>query len=100
VIRIGPGYAIPNPNYTDDEPWSSPKDPIRYIPLQVQEGDYAIFLREQAVEVNSREKSTSSFPSPPSSWSSGTGCAKNNPPAVSFRFQKGQRILSSEFRFL
>ena len=51
VIRIGPGYAIPNPNYTDDEPWSSPKDPIRYIPLQVQEGDYAIFLREQAVEV-------------------------------------------------
>ena len=56
VIKMGPGYAIPNPNYTDDEPWTSPKDPIRYIPLQVKEGDYAIFLREQAVEVEFEEK--------------------------------------------
>ena len=56
VIKIGPGYAIPNPNYTDDEPWTSPKDPIRYIPLQVKEGDYAIFLREQALEVEFEEK--------------------------------------------
>lgn len=56
VIKIGPGYAIPNPNYTDDEPWLAPKNPIRYIPLQVKEGDYAIFLREQAVEVEFEEK--------------------------------------------
>ncbi|MGA9119136.1 MAG: co-chaperone GroES family protein [Bacteroidota bacterium] len=55
VIKVGPGFAIPNPNYTDDEPWSSPKDPIRYIPLQVREGDYAIFLREQAIEVEFEE---------------------------------------------
>jgi len=51
VIRVGPGYPIPNPNYTEDEPWSTPKDPMRYIPLQAKEGDYAIFLREQGVEV-------------------------------------------------
>jgi co-chaperonin GroES (HSP10) len=51
VVKVGPGYPIPNPNYTDDEPWSPPKDPMRYIPLQAQEGDYAIFLREQAIEV-------------------------------------------------
>jgi chaperonin GroES len=56
VIKVGPGFAIPNPNYNDDEPWSSPKDPIRYIPLQVREGDYAIFLREQAIEVEFEEK--------------------------------------------
>jgi len=51
VVRVGPGYPIPNPNYTEDEPWSTPKDPMRYIPLQAKEGDYAIFLREQGVEV-------------------------------------------------
>jgi chaperonin GroES len=56
VIKVGPGYAIPNPNFTDDEPWSTPRDPIRYIPLQVKEGDYAIFLREQAIEVEFEEK--------------------------------------------
>ncbi len=51
VVKVGPGYPIPNPNYTEDEPWSTPKDPMRYIPLQAREGDYAIFLREQAIEV-------------------------------------------------
>jgi len=51
VVRVGPGYPIPNPNYTEDEPWSTPKDPMRYIPLQAREGDYAIFLREQGIEV-------------------------------------------------
>lgn len=51
VIKVGPGYPIPNPNYTEDEPWSSPKDPMKYIPLQAKEGDYAIFLRDQGIEV-------------------------------------------------
>ena len=56
VAKVGPGYVIPNPNFTDDEPWASPKDPMRYIPLQTREGDYAIFLREQAIEVEFEEK--------------------------------------------
>jgi co-chaperonin GroES (HSP10) len=51
VMKVGPGYPIPNPNYTDDEPWTSPKEPMKYIPLQAKEGDYAIFLREQGVEI-------------------------------------------------
>jgi chaperonin GroES len=51
VIKVGPGYPIPNPNYTEDEPWSSPKDPMRYIPLQAKDGDLAVFLREQAIEM-------------------------------------------------
>jgi chaperonin GroES len=56
VIKVGPGYPIPNPNYSEDEPWSTPKDPMRYIPLQAREGDYALFLREQAVEVEFEER--------------------------------------------
>jgi chaperonin GroES len=56
VVKVGPGYPVPNPNYTDDEPWSKPKDPARYIPLQVKEGDTALFLRDQAIEVEFEEK--------------------------------------------
>jgi co-chaperonin GroES (HSP10) len=56
VMKVGPGYPIPNPNYTEDEPWSSPKDPMKYIPLQVKEGDYAIFLRDQGVEVEFEDR--------------------------------------------
>jgi co-chaperonin GroES (HSP10) len=56
VKKVGPGYPIPNPNYTEDEPWSSPKDPMKYIPLQAREGDYAIFLRDQGVEVEFEEQ--------------------------------------------
>jgi chaperonin GroES len=51
VVKVGPGFPIPNPNYSDDEPWSTPKDPMRYIPLQAKEGDYAMFLREQGIDV-------------------------------------------------
>lgn len=51
VTKVGPGYPIPNPNYTEDEPWSTNREPMKYIPLQAREGDYAIFLREQAIEV-------------------------------------------------
>jgi chaperonin GroES len=56
VVKVGPGYPIPNPNYTDDEPWTAPKDPMRYIPLQAKEGDVAAFLREQAIEVEFEDK--------------------------------------------
>ncbi len=56
VVKVGPGYAIPNPNYSEDEPWAKPKEPIRYIPLQAKEGDYALFLRDQAVEVEFEER--------------------------------------------
>ena len=40
VVQAGPGYAIANPNYIDQEPWStSPKEPVKYIPLQAEAGD-------------------------------------------------------------
>jgi chaperonin GroES len=52
VVRVGPGYAVPNPQYIDQESWSTtPKDPVKYIPLQAEEGDYAIFVRDAAIEV-------------------------------------------------
>lgn len=50
VIKVGPGYAIPSAE--EDEAWkSSEHENVRYIPLQAQEGDLAIFLQKNAIEV-------------------------------------------------
>jgi chaperonin GroES len=51
IIKIGPGYPVVNPNFIDQESWSAPKDPVKYIPLQAEEGDYALFLRDAAIEI-------------------------------------------------
>ncbi|MCZ6819388.1 MAG: co-chaperone GroES family protein [Calditrichaeota bacterium] len=52
VVKVGPGYPMPDPGSPSDEPWSStPKEDIKYIPLQAQIGDYAIFLNNSAVEI-------------------------------------------------
>lgn len=49
VIKSGPGYPIGLP--TDDEEIWREKKPIKYIPLQSKEGDYAVFLRKDGIEV-------------------------------------------------
>ncbi|MCL5268143.1 MAG: co-chaperone GroES family protein [Bacteroidetes bacterium] len=57
VVQVCPGYAIANPNYIDQEPWStSPKEPVKYIPLQAEAGDYALFYRDQAAEIEFEEE--------------------------------------------
>lgn len=49
VIKVGPGYPIPN--LEPDEPWKPSTDMIKYIPLQVQVGDLAVFLQKQCFEI-------------------------------------------------
>jgi co-chaperonin GroES (HSP10) len=57
VVKVGPGYPMPDPNSVNDEPWSSTsKSDIKYIPLQAQIGDYAIFLNNSAVEIEFENK--------------------------------------------
>ena len=57
IMNVGPGYPVPNPNFIDQEPWSTtPKEPVKYIPLQAEEGDYAIFLRDHAIEIEYESK--------------------------------------------
>jgi len=52
IMKVGPGYPIPNPTWTDDEPWSNEeREFVKYVPLQAQPGDYALFLREKAIEI-------------------------------------------------
>ena len=57
IVQVGPGYAVPNPHFLDQEQWStSQKDPIKYMPLQAEEGDYALFLRDSGIEIEYDEQ--------------------------------------------
>ena len=56
VVRVGPGHLIPNPEYTEEEPWSKPKQLGRYLPLQAGPGDYAYFLRKESIEFLYQQK--------------------------------------------
>ena len=50
IIKTGPGYPIPV-HAEENEPWKEATDSVRYIPLQAQEGDLAIFLLNGSYEV-------------------------------------------------
>ncbi|RAW02696.1 co-chaperone GroES [Pseudochryseolinea flava] len=50
VIKVGPGYPLPLPADEDDV-WKGKEEQVKYLPLQSQEGDLAIFLQKGAIEV-------------------------------------------------
>jgi co-chaperonin GroES (HSP10) len=50
IVKCGPGYPIPLPS-DEDEPWKQTEDTVKYVPLQAQEGDLAIFLQKGAIEI-------------------------------------------------
>lgn len=49
VIKTGPG--IPIPTQSEDEPWKETEEKVKYMPLQVQKGDLAIYLQRHAIDV-------------------------------------------------
>lgn len=49
VIKAGPGYPIPV--QTEDEPWKETEEKVKYMPLQAQEGDVALYLQRNAIEL-------------------------------------------------
>jgi co-chaperonin GroES (HSP10) len=50
VIKVGPGYPLPMP-VDEDDMWKGKDEQVKYLPLQAQEGDLAIFLQKGAIEV-------------------------------------------------
>ena len=51
VIKVGPGYPLPaeyDDIYRDEK--------VRYIPLQVKEGDLAIYLQKHSHEIEYRKR--------------------------------------------
>ena len=55
VLKVGPGYPLPLPADEDDM-WKGKDDQVKYLPLQAQEGDLAIFLQKGAIEVMYEEE--------------------------------------------
>jgi co-chaperonin GroES (HSP10) len=51
VVACGPGIPVAEPSSLEDEPWKTSETSARYVPMQAEIGDYAIFLRKAAVEV-------------------------------------------------
>lgn len=51
IVKVGPGHLMPNPEYSEGEPWAGERDAVRYLPLQAQPNDFAFYLRKDAVEL-------------------------------------------------
>ena len=50
VIKVGPGYPIPAIQEAD-EPWKDRAEEVKYVPLQPQSGDMAIYLQSSGYEI-------------------------------------------------
>lgn len=48
VLKVGPGYPIPN--LSEDDPYLN-KSEVKYLPLQPREGDLAIYLPKSGFEI-------------------------------------------------
>lgn len=56
VVKVGPGYPVPA-IAEEDEIWKSNSDKVKYVPIQPQEGDLAVYLQNSAWEIEfNREK--------------------------------------------
>jgi chaperonin GroES len=51
VVARGPGTPTTEPANMDDEPWKIRGPDVKYLPMQAQVGDYALFFRKAAVEI-------------------------------------------------
>jgi hypothetical protein len=51
VVAIGPGLPLAPPSDDDQEPWKRARQEPRFLPMQVEIGDYAVFFRKAAIEI-------------------------------------------------
>ncbi|MFW6310257.1 MAG: co-chaperone GroES [Prolixibacteraceae bacterium] len=50
IAKVGPGYPIPAVT-EEDEAWKQKQDNVRYVPLQAQRGDLAVYLNKSGFEI-------------------------------------------------
>jgi len=50
IVKTGPGYPIPVVN-DYDESWKNNTEKVKYIPLQAQTGDLAVYLQNSTHEI-------------------------------------------------
>jgi len=56
IVATGPGTPLPEPTQLDEEPWKVAHAAQRFVPMQAQVGDYALFFRKAAVEITFEDK--------------------------------------------
>ena len=50
IVKVGPGYPIPAIS-EENEAWKQKQDDVRYVPLQAQRGDLAVYLNKSGFEI-------------------------------------------------
>jgi len=50
IVKVGPGYPIPVMT-NEEEPWKTHQEEVKYIPLQANVGDLAIYLSKSGFEI-------------------------------------------------
>jgi co-chaperonin GroES (HSP10) len=50
IIKAGPGYPLPS-HTEETEVWKKKEEEIHYLPLQVREGDLAVYLQNATFEI-------------------------------------------------
>lgn len=56
VIATGPGTPVGAPTELSEEPWKIGGAEPKYLPVQAEVGDYALFFRSAAVEITFERK--------------------------------------------
>ncbi len=56
IVATGPGNPVSEPASMDEEPWKIHASEVRYLPMQAEVGDYALFFRKAAVEITFEKK--------------------------------------------
>lgn len=53
IVEVGPGTSIPSLTDHSDEPWKlhGEEPAARYVPMEAKVGDFALFLRNSAIEI-------------------------------------------------
>ncbi len=54
VVKVGPGYPIPSTE--PDAFLKETSEPLNYVPLQVEEGDQALYLHGNAFQIEINEE--------------------------------------------
>jgi chaperonin GroES len=56
IVATGPGTPISAPTELGDEPWRVASGEAKFLPVQAEVGDYAIFFRRAAVEITFEDR--------------------------------------------
>ena len=55
ILKVGPGYPIPA-IADESEPWKDNSEQVKYIPIQPEVGDLAVFLQNSSFEIQINNK--------------------------------------------